>query len=166
MIKQLCKLRTTEGKRRRRRRKKNNHLTANSLSMLLSSSSQLSLPLSVSFYLSVEGYKIPLMKAQHRLSKCPRGGWQWNHITDVPKVRVNLMGLRLCTRDQEQKKKHNIMSSRSFFSLPLSTSITLNPCLPFCLSYIITVQSVSPFDVVPLLPVLILPSSFPVQLMY
>lgn len=58
------------------------------------------------------------------------------------------------------------MSSRSLFSLPLSTSITLNPCLPFCLSYIITVQSVSPFDTLPLLPFPILPSGFPVLLMY
>lgn len=137
MMKRLFQSRTTEWKRRRKNKK---NLTANSLSMSLSLRYQHhripAPPLLSSFWLSLcqWRYKIPL---SWRLStdypSVPQevGQALRCHITNVVKVIVNLMGLRLFTRKKNNSMLWLLLLSSFFsdsYSIPsLHFVITITP---------------------------------------
>lgn len=119
-------------------------MTANSLSMSLSSSSQLfplTLFLSLSLYvnggirsLSPEGLAEIILVSHGMVEGVLRC-----HITDVANVKVNLMGRRLSMRGR--KRRDSRYEDPSSLSSPF-----LYPCIPSCLSCAITMLSIPPLN--------------------
>lgn len=114
MMKRLFQSRTTEGKRRRIKNRKN--LTANSLSMSLSLRYEHPCTRTLFLFLTLSicqrRYKTPLSwklsrdypSVPQEVGRAPRC-----HITNVVKVIVHLLGLRLLTRNRATNKQTQII---------------------------------------------------------